>query len=414
MSPIPVSVIVMTRNEAANLPWCLAALGRFGQVLVVDSASDDDTPAIAAAWGVPVVPFVWNGRYPKKKQWCLDQLALAYPWVLQLDADECLTPALVEEIAALMARPGGPPAAGYFIAGRPVFLGRPLRFGLHNHKLCLIDRRRARFPELADLDLPMGEVEGHYQPQLAGPAGHLRQVLLHHDRKPLAAWFQRHNRYSDWEAGLDHSGRRAAVIALEHGWRRRLKILFAALPARPLALFAYLYLLRLGCLDGRPGLHYALARAFYLWQVQVKRLERAGRDDGRPVPYPWLGGLARPSAKGPECRVAGRMDGEDRGEAAHVEDLLNVGLEAAQGELAAGRLDPLGRHQQHPQTGTADIVELAGVNHQGGGLGRDLAQELLLEALGGVAVESAAGIDHHHRADPRNNHVHAVRSLVQS
>lgn len=70
---IPVSVVVMTRNEAANLPHCLSALGRFAERFVVDSGSTDGTPAIAEAAGARVVPFRWDGRYPKKKQWCLDQ-----------------------------------------------------------------------------------------------------------------------------------------------------------------------------------------------------------------------------------------------------------------------------------------------------------------------------------------------------
>lgn len=69
---IPVSVVVMTRDEAVNLPACLEPLRRFTQVFVVDSASTDGTPEIGAAWGATVVPFRWDGRYPKKKQWCLD------------------------------------------------------------------------------------------------------------------------------------------------------------------------------------------------------------------------------------------------------------------------------------------------------------------------------------------------------
>lgn len=266
---IPVSVVVMTRNEAANLPACLAALGRFAQVFVVDSSSTDGTPDIAAAEGGVVVPFRWNGAYPKKKQWCLENLPFATDWVLYVDADERLTPALVEEIAALMAR--GPECAGYFIGGRPVFLGRRLRFGACNRKLALFDRRRARFPEVPDLDVAsMWEVEGHYQPVLDGPAGRLRSHLWHADDKPLSAWFHRHNRYSDWEAALRSDGRMAALIAREEPRRRRLKRLLDATPLRPVAVFLHGYVLKLGFLDGAAGLHHALARAFYYWQVGVK------------------------------------------------------------------------------------------------------------------------------------------------
>lgn len=278
---IPISVIVMTRNEAENLPQCLAALDRFAQVFVVDSASTDGTADIARAWGAVVVPFHWNGRYPKKKQWCLDHLPLAHDWVLFADADEQLTPALVEELAALMT--AGPAAAGYWIVGRPVFLGRALRFGASNRKLALLDRRRARFPEVPDLDVAtMWEVEGHYQPRLDGRAGRLRSPLLHADAKPLSAWFDRHNRYSDWEAALRADGRMSALIAQERPWRRGLKRLLQALPLRPLAVFLHGYVLKLGILDGTAGLHHALARAFYYWQVGVKIREVRWRGAGEP------------------------------------------------------------------------------------------------------------------------------------
>ncbi|MGQ9367408.1 glycosyltransferase family 2 protein [Azospirillum sp. ST 5-10] len=271
--PIPVSVVVMTRNEAANLPACLAPLRSFLQVFVVDSDSSDGTPAIAAARGATVVPFRWDGRHPRKKQWCLDHLPFAADWVLFVDADERLTDALVTEIAAVMA--AGPRHDGYFVTGRPVFLGRRLRFGAVNRKLALLDRRRAAFPAVDDLDVvAMGEVEGHYQPVVQGTVGRLRAALWHADDKPLSAWFERHNRYSDWEAALRGDGRMAALIMRESRGRRRLKRLFARLPLRPLAVFLHAYVLRLGLLDGMAGLHHALARAFYYWQVDVKMRAR--------------------------------------------------------------------------------------------------------------------------------------------
>ncbi|WP_085557323.1 glycosyltransferase family 2 protein [Azospirillum agricola] len=266
---IPVSVVVMTRNEAANLPLCLPRLDRFAERFVVDSGSTDGTPAIAADRGAKVVPFQWDGRYPKKKQWCLDHLPFAGDWVLFVDADERPTPALVGEIAALMAE--GPDRAGYWIDGRPVLHGRPLRFGCWNRKLALFDRRRARFPEISDLDVAaMWEVEGHYQPVVAGPTGRLRHPMDHADEKPLSAWFDRHNRYSDWEAALRGDGRMERLIDNEAGRRRLMKRLLHRVPCRPLLVFLHAYVARLGLLDGRAGFDHALARAFYYWQVAVK------------------------------------------------------------------------------------------------------------------------------------------------
>ncbi len=266
---IPVSVIVMTKNEAVNLPRCLAALDRFAERFVVDSGSVDGTPELAQSLGARVVPFVWNGRYPKKKQWCLDHLPFTQDWALFIDADETPTVALVDEIARLFET--GPAHAAYWIDGRPVMDGRPLRFGCWNRKLALLDRRRAAFPDIPDLDVSaMWEVEGHYQPTVAGPLGRLRHPLDHADDKPLSAWFDRHNRYSDWEAALRADGRMERLIDGERGGRRALKRLFQRAPGRPILAFLHAYVARLGVLDGRAGLDHALSRAFYYWQVAVK------------------------------------------------------------------------------------------------------------------------------------------------
>ena len=104
---IPVSVVVMTRNEAQNIGPCLEALSRFDQVFVVDSGSGDGTAEIAAGLGATVVPFQWNGAYPKKKQWCLENLPFRHVWVLYCDADERITPQLGDEIALLMSSEPG-------------------------------------------------------------------------------------------------------------------------------------------------------------------------------------------------------------------------------------------------------------------------------------------------------------------
>ena len=85
---LPVSVIIAARNEARNLPRCLVALAGVGDVYVIDSGSTDDTVRIAESYGAKVVQFEYRGGWPKKRQWAMDTLPLAYDWILLLDADE--------------------------------------------------------------------------------------------------------------------------------------------------------------------------------------------------------------------------------------------------------------------------------------------------------------------------------------
>ena len=96
---MPLSVIIPTLNEAANLPRCLDHLEWADEVIIVDSASTDDTAKIATARGAAVVQFKWDGSWPKKKNWALRNLPLKHPWVLIVDADECIVPELAAEIA---------------------------------------------------------------------------------------------------------------------------------------------------------------------------------------------------------------------------------------------------------------------------------------------------------------------------
>lgn len=271
-SRIPASVIVMTKNEERNIVACLRALSAFKEVFVVDSESDDRTVELAETEGATVVNFSWNGRYPKKKQWSLENLPFTQEWVLYVDADEVMTSALADEIASVLASPD--PAAGYFVGYDYVFLGRQLRHGFRAQKLVLFRRGRGRFVDYDDLAAAnMWEVEGHYQPVIDGRVANFRHRMVHHDHDSLFHYFERHNRYSDWEVVVRAAGDTAGEER-QPALRRLLKKLFARLPAKGLAAFVDSYILRGGLLDGRPGFHFAVARGVYYWQVTAKGYER--------------------------------------------------------------------------------------------------------------------------------------------
>ena len=271
-SGLPASVIVMTKDEEANIAKCLRSVRDFDELFVVDSSSRDRTCAIAAEMGATVVDFRWNGRYPKKKQWCLDELPFRHDWVLYVDADEEVTPELTEEIGRVLAGP--PRHAGYFVGYDYVFLGHVLHHGHRVYKLVLLNRHKARFPERDDLDVAnMWEVEGHYQPQVEGTTGVLRRRMRHDDHATLYHYFERHNRYSDWEATLRARGTLLREAEAQPTGRRALKAIFARMPVKGLVAFLHSFVLKGGFLDGRAGFHYAIARGFYYWQIGIKSRE---------------------------------------------------------------------------------------------------------------------------------------------
>ena len=279
---VPVSAIVMTRNEEQNLAACLGSLQELEEVVVVDSGSTDRTCAIADDFGAPVFQFVWNGEYPKKKQWSLENVPFRNDWILYVDADERLTPELLAEIAEVVRKPGRNRA--FWVSLDYVFLGKTLKHGVIARKVVLLRRGFAKFPEYDDLNVAnMWEVEGHYQPVVTGPIGALRARMLHDDRESLYRFFERHNRYSDWEASVrtrDHGTQRL----VRQTARPRAKFVFERLPLRWVWLFCYAFFLKGGFRDGRAGLHFALAKSFYYWQIDAKSIEirsRTGANEPR-------------------------------------------------------------------------------------------------------------------------------------
>jgi glycosyltransferase involved in cell wall biosynthesis len=268
---IPVTAIISTKNEERAIEQCIAGLRAFDEIIVVDSGSSDRTQEISGRLGVRVVDFQWGGRYPKKKQWCLDNLDTASPWIFFVDADESPTPELLHEMETLFKGPEPEVVAAFDITLSYHFMGRELRHGHRVIKRALLHRDRVEFPEVADLDAPgMGELEGHYQPIARGAVQRLSARLKHDDPDPLGSWVWRHNLYADWEAYLRcQTKTRESVQQLRSKQGR----LFDRVPGKPLAFFLYSYVFRLGFLDGHAGFDYAFGLSFYYWLINAKTRE---------------------------------------------------------------------------------------------------------------------------------------------
>ena len=262
MQKIPASVLIQTKNEEASIGRCLAALSDFDEVIVVDSNSADRTAELAAAGGATVINFTWNGAYPQKKQWQLEHAPTRHPWILFLDADEFPSRELIEEIAVIVSDPLERRVA-FDIPISYHFAGKVLKHGHRVVKRSLLKRGFNRYEDTGLVNLPvMTELEVHYQPEATGEVGRTAGLLAHHDLDPVRTWFDRHNKYSDWEAYIhaDPAMRRSVRSSKSLQGQR-----FDVVPFKPVAFWVYSYIVRCGFLDGRAGMDYAVALATYYW-----------------------------------------------------------------------------------------------------------------------------------------------------
>jgi glycosyltransferase involved in cell wall biosynthesis len=275
---LPVSVIVAARNEAHNLPRCLDALRDVGEIYVIDSQSSDATPEIARSFGAKVVQFHYQGGWPKKRQWAMETLPLAFDWILLLDADESLTPELTEEIRRAI---NDPDIAGYYISLRMHFLGRVLRYGDASFwKLSLFRRGKGRYEcRLKDQDASMADMEVHEHVVVEGATAKLKNPIIHHNVESLSRYIQKHDEYSNWEARVllqrekNNGELPSALFGTQAQRRRWLKKKLYAVPGSPLLLFLYRYFLRLGFLDGTHGLIYCGFQAVQMFHTKSKIYE---------------------------------------------------------------------------------------------------------------------------------------------
>jgi glycosyltransferase involved in cell wall biosynthesis len=281
---LPLTVIIPVRNEAHNLPHCLESLKSVGEVYVIDSQSTDATAAIAQSHGAKVVQFHYAGGWPKKRQWAMDMLPLAYNWILLLDADEVLTPELADEIQKAIQDPH---TNGYYVALQMYFLGRRLRHsGASFWKLSLFRKGLGHFEcRLQDQDFSMADMEVHEHVVVNGATRKLIHPLTHHNVESLSRYIQKHNDYSNWEARVWLDGNCSEEDIQPSLWetqaqrRRWLRRHFFGLPGSPLLFFLYKYVLSLGFLNGLPGLIYCAMQGIQFFHIKAKIYElRIGRN----------------------------------------------------------------------------------------------------------------------------------------
>jgi glycosyltransferase involved in cell wall biosynthesis len=252
--PLPLSLIVITRDAAHELAACIASAPFVAETVVVDSGSRDDTVAVARRAGARVVERAFEG-YGPQKNFAVAQAA--HDWVLCIDADERVSPELASAIYALFAS-GEPPAAGYAIARRNRFLGRWLAHGegYPDWIVRLFDRRRARW----------SSDPVHEKVVVDGPVARVPGDLLHASAESIDMYIAKQNLYTTMQAEAMHASGET-VNALR-------------LATSPAARFFRFYFVKLGFLDGAAGFAHIAIGAFasFLKYAKLRALAERTKD----------------------------------------------------------------------------------------------------------------------------------------
>ena len=274
-----IAVMIPTKNEETNLPFALASVQDWAaEVFVLDSGSTDRTEEIARAAGAHFHFHPWEG-YARQKNWGLDNLGITQPWVFILDADEVITPELRDELLRV-AREDKATEDGFYVNRYFIFLGQRIRHcGYYpSWNLRFFRRGKARYEE-RDVHEHMivdGGTGG------AGSVGYLRHNMEHNDRRGLEHYIAKHNHYSTLEARelfrIEQSAAHGTMKYSPFGGpierRRWVKHkVWPKLPAKWFFRWLYMYVLKLGVLDGVVGWHFCMFLAGYEHQITLKLAE---------------------------------------------------------------------------------------------------------------------------------------------
>lgn len=247
LMPVPVSVFIIARDEEARIGRTLDAVAWAGQVVVVDSGSTDRTREIARGKGAEVHHHDWRGYGPQKS---FAESLCRHPWLLNVDADEVVTPALGEEIATLVARRPAPGAWRVRILNVYPGRDRPRWLAADYNVVRFYHRAVARYATHPLFD----RVESDVRP------GQLRGALHHFGWLTLAQFVDKENRYSSYAAETARPRPRAALLL--------------RLPLEMPAAFLRFYVLRRHLTGGWRGFVFSLTAAFARTIRIAKMLER--------------------------------------------------------------------------------------------------------------------------------------------
>ncbi|WP_250281195.1 MULTISPECIES: glycosyltransferase family 2 protein [unclassified Frankia] len=268
---VPVTAIILARDERRDIARAVRSAGWCAQVVVVDSGSTDGTPQIARELGATVWEQPWRG-FAGQREWAMRQPGVQHDWVYFLDADEWVPVALAAEIAERLGRED---CAAYTHRRRFFFLGRWIAhcgWYANSWQARLLDRRSASFATAEEFS---------ERPSVNGTILPLEHDVIDQDSKGLACWLHKHITYAELEArrrGTSSGPLRQLrrVLGPDRATSSRplsraiaRDVVLPLLPCKMVVTFVYMYVFRSGWRDGWQGLAFCLHRA---WHEKMIRL----------------------------------------------------------------------------------------------------------------------------------------------
>lgn len=284
MSRIPLSVVVLTRDEEMNLEACLSSIDQLvDEIFIVDSGSTDRTVEIARAHGATTVTHEFAG-HSAQWRWALENLPLRNAWVMGLDADQRLTAELAAELRRVFTEGYSEhDVVGFYVARRNVFRGKWIRWGGYYPKYLLkLFRRDSVVHDEHDL------LDHHFR--VAGKTAKLQNDIIEENRKEekIDFWIQKHLQYAELLAREEmrrSAGARNKLVDprmrgtpderaewLKKTWNKLPRFL------RPAGYFTWRYFVRLGFLDGKEGFTFHFMHAFWYRLVADLKIDELRRN----------------------------------------------------------------------------------------------------------------------------------------
>lgn len=272
ISPLDLTIAIPVKNEEKNLLDCLKAIGNdlAQHIILIDSGSTDSTKDIAKSNGVEAIDFVWNGKFPKKRNWFLRNHDIKTKWILFLDADEYLTEDFKKELRDKLSSEDN---IGYWLNYTIYFMGKKLKGGYPLKKLALFQVGAGEYERIDEDMWSNLDMEVHEHPIIKGNIGTIESKIDHRDFRGISHYVAKHNEYASWEAYRFIKTFNEEDAKAKWTWKQKIKYKLMRSSIIGPIYFLGSFFFYGGWKDGATGFAFAILKMSYFTQIYCKIVE---------------------------------------------------------------------------------------------------------------------------------------------